>query len=100
MPQSHALSEALYNEVAFSWREIPAAFLELLPGVREGRICPFSSEDLQVLLLTLGWVEAARDWHRVAQIRTVAAAILALPPPQLRLNPEEIECLISVLQRL
>jgi hypothetical protein len=100
MPQSHALSEALYNEVAFSWREIPAAFLELLPGVREGRIRPFSSEDLQVLLLTLGWVESARDWHRVAQIRTVAAAVLALPPPQLRLTLEEIECLMSVLQRL
>jgi hypothetical protein len=79
MPQSPALSESFWNEVAFSWREIPGAYLELLPLVREGRVRPFSSEDLQVFLLTLGWVESARDWQRLAQIRTVTAAILELP---------------------
>jgi hypothetical protein len=100
MPQSPALSEIFWNEVAFSWREIPGAYLELLPLVREGRVRPFSSEDLQVFLLTLGWVESARDWQRLAQTRTVTAAILELPPQQRRLNSEEIECLISVMRRL
>jgi hypothetical protein len=100
MPQSPALSESFWNEVAFSWREIPGAYLELLPLVREGRVRPFSSEDLQVLLLTLAWVESARDWQRLAQIRTVTAAVLELPPQQRRLHSEEIECLISVMRRL
>jgi hypothetical protein len=95
-----ALSEAFRNEVAYSWREVPSAYLDFLPLVREGRILPFSSEDLQILLLTLAWAEATRDLLRLAQIRTVIAAVLALPQQQLRLTREEIECLIRTLRGL
>jgi hypothetical protein len=100
IPQSRALSEAFRNEVAYSWREIPGAYLDFLPLVREGRILPFSSEDLQILLLTLAWAESTRDLLCLAQIRTVIAAILALPQPQLRLTREEIDCLIHIMRGL
>jgi hypothetical protein len=100
MPQSRALSEAFRNEVAYSWREIPGAYLDFLPLVREGRILPFSSEDLQILFLTLAWAESTGDLLRLAQIRTVIAAILALPHQQLCLTREEIECLIHTMRGL